>query len=77
MLSYMDASRVASELLKFWLGGTTAVLYPACMCSPGEARCWPGWSFAGSGLISIGGLCLRWPLTTFRLTRPAVRPLRH
>jgi hypothetical protein len=28
----MDASRVASEFLKFWHGGSTAVLYPACGC---------------------------------------------
>src|SRR4051812_39405656 len=31
MLSYMDASRVASEFLKFRLAVMTAVLYPACL----------------------------------------------
>jgi hypothetical protein len=27
----MDASRVASGLLSFWLGGFIASLYPACL----------------------------------------------
>ena len=78
---YMDASRVASELLKFWLGATAAVLIEPCCavqgtCPPADldghsqgpnAR----WRFLSEGLHTLGQPGFSW--SGWRLARVSSR----